>query len=1109
MAYTPKQKRWIAALSGLPIAQWEAQETSRAEILEDVHKEIEAVKDRLSEGFYYELEGQKKEILFGLMERRGKSLASVREDGNAMQEVSLQYDDLSEVETISQEDLVELIHAQDEMNALADKMKQAQAEDGSLLFSDEDIMKELYRPLVQSRVMSELQVPDQYSEVHNVFNQSAELYNKRLEEFSATRGPNDALKEKLGKSRKMVEHGAELASSLAEIFGAEAAAPIITAVALGATAGLKVTEHVLDKAWKKGFDTAADSVGEIVGMFVSPELGAMVKGGISSSKELVNAASLAHQGKYAEALEELGNAVSSALSVTDPKNEMGLKKLGTQLKFGFTQASNAVKLHDAAKADDGMAIVHILGDVAKSSTSFALEHYKTPEPKEGALTPEQKEKNKHLDDLSKVISGSIDASVATADIGKGVYDKDLDAVRKGGKDLLDAGADIAEGSLGDKAQNVISKARSGAKVVGHVANTAQAIHEGDTDKALEEVANTARASVDVAAEFKGLTPKEQTRIKQGIDLGEGIVQTGTSYVEGDLQGVIEGVSKTAKAGVRLSDLDGEDQERAVLGIDMAEGVSKGVHAVATGNKKDALKATKKVLDTAVDIAAHEEVIGEKDQEIAKSHIEAGSGLLEAELARREGDREGIVEGLSKTANSEVRATLQTTENEENSAATKKALKVDLLDETAQASLKRSLSFTEATPKALEQAKSNLEEMEKEGLRQELLQDERAYTHMLEMSIGGIDPETDPLAQKAMAEMYDIDRMIQQMERDRVILQAAESVFDSAAAIGGELLPALKVLKAGKKFIKNVVAAANRAIQLNKFLDSLNTAKTAMSAYAPAIEKRVRDTRVQLADKTIEAILECAHIVGATLSMTPLSPVGKTVELAATGAHAAKGISDIIFSEREKQQAWSAYQAALKDPGNRKLKMKALSVNPTLAKYALAYGATQAGDPIAKEVMRKCGINDRTLAAPETNVKKVVKYMELYFSDDQIVLREVLIPKPWMSGASVSLSSSSWLKVMVAARTNTNPALKVGGDEQVIRTFLALEAAAFSHTDTPSKEEALSYKEDIERTKAALVGFHPLNTDNAPHEQVQTTITSYIKLLENELKTLNSCVLADE
>ena len=60
MAYTPKQKRWIAALSGLPLAQWEAKETNRSEILEDVHKEIEAVKDRLSEGFYYELEGQKK-----------------------------------------------------------------------------------------------------------------------------------------------------------------------------------------------------------------------------------------------------------------------------------------------------------------------------------------------------------------------------------------------------------------------------------------------------------------------------------------------------------------------------------------------------------------------------------------------------------------------------------------------------------------------------------------------------------------------------------------------------------------------------------------------------------------------------------------------------------------------------------------------------------------------------------------------------------------------------------------------------------------------------------------------------------------------------------------
>ena len=99
----------------------------------------------------------------------------------------------------------------------------------------------------------------------------------------------------------MIEHGAELAGPLTTFFGATDATPIITAVALGATAGLKVTEHVLDKAWKKGFDTAADSVGEIVSMFVSPELGVLIKGGISGSKELVNATSLAYQGKYAEA----------------------------------------------------------------------------------------------------------------------------------------------------------------------------------------------------------------------------------------------------------------------------------------------------------------------------------------------------------------------------------------------------------------------------------------------------------------------------------------------------------------------------------------------------------------------------------------------------------------------------------------------------------------------------------------------------------------------------------------------------------------------------------------------------------------------------------------
>ncbi len=56
-------------------------------------------------------------------------------------------------------------------------------------------------------------------------------------------------------------------------------------------------------------------------------------------------------------------------------------------------------------------------------------------------------------------------------------------------------------------------------------------------------------------------------------------------------------------------------------------------------------------------------------------------------------------------------------------------------------------------------------------------------------------------------------------------------------------------------------------------------------------------------------------------------------------------------------------------------MKAFRKNPTLAKYGIAYGALEMGDPIAKETLRQCGLNDMTLANENTNAERVVNYLE--------------------------------------------------------------------------------------------------------------------------------------
>jgi hypothetical protein len=73
--------------------------------------------------------------------------------------------------------------------------------------------------------------------------------------------------------------------------------------------------------------------------------------------------------------------------------------------------------------------------------------------------------------------------------------------------------------------------------------------------------------------------------------------------------------------------------------------------------------------------------------------------------------------------------------------------------------------------------------------------------------------------------------------------------------------------------------------------------------------------------------------------------------------------------------------ALNNPEDRLTIMKTFRKNPTLAKYGVAYGAMEMGDPIAKEALRQCGLNDMVLVNEGTNADKVVRYLEAKYNDD--------------------------------------------------------------------------------------------------------------------------------
>ena len=97
-------------------------------------------------------------------------------------------------------------------------------------------------------------------------------------------------------------------------------------------------------------------------------------------------------------------------------------------------------------------------------------------------------------------------------------------------------------------------------------------------------------------------------------------------------------------------------------------------------------------------------------------------------------------------------------------------------------------------------------------------------------------------------------------------------------------------------------------------------------------------------------------------------------------------------------------------------MKARALNPTLAKYGIAWGAVIKKDPLARNALTACRLNEATLENDDANVDKVVDYLERFYSDDDKLYREIEEAAKWMP-TDIELTALSWTQVKQAAIKN--------------------------------------------------------------------------------------------
>lgn len=212
-----------------------------------------------------------------------------------------------------------------------------------------------------------------------------------------------------------------------------------------------------------------------------------------------------------------------------------------------------------------------------------------------------------------------------------------------------------------------------------------------------------------------------------------------------------------------------------------------------------------------------------------------------------------------------------------------------------------------------------------------------------------------------------------------------------------------------------------------------------SLAAEAIANRYACTKRAMIQQSINTLLYAIEAIGETMNGLFLGSDAGAGLVTAGASRAVKGIMDIalqVHDLNDMRKAWADFEHAMKNPHDRERARRAIRRNPTLSKYALAYGAVEGKDPFARKALRICGINETTLADPKTNALAVEKYLESVFYDDP-----VLEAKPWPTDTKTwcpltpDLKATTWARITAAAQDPANFAL-----------FTGLKAKGRSETD---------------------------------------------------------------
>lgn len=567
--------------------------------------------------------------------------------------------------------------------------------------------------------------------------------------------------------------------------------------------------------------------------------------------------------------------------------------------------------------------------------------------------------------------------------------------------------------------------------------------------------------------------------------------------EGDVDGALQAVGDAVATGITQNNSDNKAMAQAIkAGIYGMGAVAKGVQ---TRDPREALSSALGAAKVLANTAATAIKADAKTR--AEDAVKADDSLTEKE-------RDAQLAYISKNVSTAPVGL------DDLTGGIQSGVKLKSLDEMMSATIDK---------EKLAEEQAAFQETQQKAMLEFRNEPDPEFEELLVNGFTDTDSEIDGDADK---ELRDLERQANKIEtliaickKDQMTYDLTKQILGGGTKFVASLLPAAGVIAVGTQLVFAILEAVKHSEQLAIWAESLEGAKKAKTVQADAIMNRFGLQKSQTIRADILVALKAIDLIGQVVKTAggPAAPAGLATSAAAQAVEGVMDIALTIKTEVEMASAWSVYKKALKTPQDRKLARLALQKNPTLSKYAMAYGACIEKNPVAMNAMKMCGLSPRTMADPGTNVSKVVDYLETVYREDPKLLKAVTDPKKWHAGKP-ELSVLSWSTFYANATDpkskDINPKVKAG---DVSKISAAMTAYAKAHapverffedgwkadaSDDPASLDAVRKAAQV--LAAGLASYNPVDVDGDPHPEMADYVDDLNKLAEAIVSDVDEC-----